>query len=279
MEVDLIVDANGHFARVFFALSSENSNNETSQTAKFGMFPVYDPDDDPEHEPDLYERVFEVMSSGLLDLMTGGHEHCTIDPRPTRLMVIWDAREDHRRSKMRSKPIEYYEAMDYVRPRLEERFGGTHFIAPEEADDAIASAAFSSEDEGNLVYVASSDKDIYQILSDRIKIYSWHQKGWITPGYVLKRWGLIKTSHIALYLALVGDQIDKIPGVSGVGAKTFAKIYSSVDKKMGLVEACAAIEAHLPGKERQFREMLNLTLLNGGMDVPRPSPYRLRSKH
>jgi len=251
--IDLIVDANGHFARVFYALS----------TGPAGLL-----------DDDLDAKIYDVMCGGLMDLLLGGTPDCTIDPRPTRLALVWDG--VNRRDKHRNKPGEYYTALKAMREHVHERFSCTNVVAPGEADDAIASMAMASARAGNLVYVASSDKDLQQVMSPTIRQYSWHQRNWVTPEYVCKRWGLLTPEHIAFYLALCGDAVDKIPGVSGIGPKRFKQLYECVDKEMSLEAAFAALETHLPEDKRdQFNEMLDLTLLDVTLTLPAPSPFKL----
>lgn len=252
--VDLVVDANGHFARVFYAISTSPSQ-------------LLD-------EDDLNDKVHDVMCGGLMDLLLGGTPECPIDPRPTRLALVWDG--VNRRDKRRNKPDAYYVALKDVREHMHERFSCTNIIAPGEADDAIASLAVTSARQGNLVYVASSDKDLQQVISPQIHQYSWHMHGWVTPDYACQHWGLVSPQHVAFYLALCGDAVDKIPGVTGIGPKRFKQLYECVDKKMSFEAAFVALEAHLPEDKRdQFREMLDLTLLDTALVLPEPSPYRL----
>lgn len=260
-EVDLVVDANGHFARVFYALINDQRNpcdlNSRDDLDK------------------LHDRVHDVMCGGLIDLVSGGSDECIIDPRPTRMVLVWDG--ENRRDKHRVKPEAYYELLGDMRTNLHNRFCCANVVAPAEADDAVASIAVQSVNEGNLVYVASSDKDLQQLAEQRLRVYSWHKRGWVTPDDICRRWGIHHASHVALYLALCGDAIDKIPGVKGIGPKRFATLYhDSVDKQMSLEEAFFSIEAHLQEEQRdQFNEMLDLTLLDTSLKLSRPSVYSL----
>lgn len=255
--IDLIVDANGHFARVFYALSND----------------LHLPPDlvDEQAAEDLINKVHAVMCGGIMDLLTDmdGHD------KPDRMVLVWDGQ--NRRDKGRVKPRLYYTALKEMREHLFERFKCANIIAPGEADDAVASVAIKSIRDGNEVYVASSDKDLQQLLRPGLSVYSWHKQGWITESDACERWHVYRPQHIAFYLALCGDAIDKIPGVRGIGPKRFLTLYQdAVTKQMSLEEAFFALEAHLPDEKRdQFREMLDLTLLDTGLDLPDPSPYQL----
>ncbi|HBC87339.1 MAG TPA: hypothetical protein DCZ94_10320 [Lentisphaeria bacterium] len=104
----------------------------------------------------------------------------------------------------------------------------------QEADDIIA--AIAVEFKGNQVRIVSADKDIAQVIDDRIKMLIPDRKG--GGGFVLQgaeevvvRFA-VNPSQIVDYLSLIGDSSDNIPGIDGVGPKTAAKLigqFGSID--------------------------------------------------
>lgn len=70
--------------------------------------------------------------------------------------------------------------------------------------------------------VASSDKDMYQLLDDKTSIYSFHKKTYVTPHEVMEEFR-VTPSNFALAKAICGDPSDNIPGVKGVGFKSIAQ--------------------------------------------------------
>jgi 5'-3' exonuclease len=70
--------------------------------------------------------------------------------------------------------------------------------------------------------VASSDKDLYQLLDDKTKIYSLHKKTYITPADVLVEFR-VNVKNFAIAKSLCGDPSDNIPGIKGLGFKTVAQ--------------------------------------------------------
>ncbi|MBW6393867.1 DNA polymerase I [Thermus sp. SYSU G05001] len=91
-----------------------------------------------------------------------------------------------------------------------------------EADDVLATLAKKAEKEGYEVRILTADRDLYQLLSDRISIL--HPEGYlITPEWLWEKYGL-KPSQWVDYRALAGDPSDNIPGVKGIGEKTAAKL-------------------------------------------------------
>lgn len=72
--------------------------------------------------------------------------------------------------------------------------------------------------------IASSDKDLYQLLDDETKIYSLHKKTYVTEPDVLVEFR-VRAQNFALAKSLCGDPGDNVPGIKGLGFKTVAKMY------------------------------------------------------
>jgi len=97
-----------------------------------------------------------------------------------------------------------------------------------EADDVIGGLAQQAEKHGYEVYMVTPDKDFGQLVTDKIKIYK--------PGYqggkveilgakeVCEKWGIKNVSQVIDILGLMGDAVDNIPGVPGIGEKTASKL-------------------------------------------------------
>jgi DNA polymerase-1 len=101
-----------------------------------------------------------------------------------------------------------------------------------EADDIIATLAKKAEKEGFEVVIVTPDKDMNQLIDEKIKVYNPMKDEIIDTKKVLEKYG-IKPSQFVDYLVLVGDSIDNIPGVKGVGPKTASTLlqqFGSVDE-------------------------------------------------
>lgn len=87
-----------------------------------------------------------------------------------------------------------------------------------EADDIIYSLAQDAVKEGKQVIVISSDKDLYQMLTDDIYIYDPFKEATISPQLFEETKGF-SVDRLPFYHALLGDASDNIPGVKGIGKK------------------------------------------------------------
>lgn len=92
-----------------------------------------------------------------------------------------------------------------------------------EGDDLVAYLCCSPMRNVDKVIV-SSDKDLYQLLDDKTKMYSLHKKTFVTAQTVMDEFR-VKAKHFALAKALCGDPGDNVPGVKGVGFKTVSRLF------------------------------------------------------
>ncbi|MEW4488285.1 DNA polymerase I [Thalassoglobus sp. JC818] len=87
-----------------------------------------------------------------------------------------------------------------------------------EADDVIATVATRAAAEGMDVCVVTSDKDIRQLLSPKIKIYSIRKRSFFDEENLWDEWG-VRPDQVIDFQSLVGDSVDNVPGVPLVGPK------------------------------------------------------------
>ncbi|WP_298675336.1 DNA polymerase I [uncultured Sphingomonas sp.] len=144
-----------------------------------------------------------------------------------------------------------------------------------EADDLIASYAKAALAQGWQVTVISSDKDLMQLLTEPgIDMLDTMKDRRIGPEAVIEKFG-VGPDKLGEVLALMGDSVDNVPGVPGVGPKTAAKLIN----EYGDVEAVlAAAPGMKPGKLRdnliEHADMARLSrqLVELASDVPLPEP-------
>ena len=109
-----------------------------------------------------------------------------------------------------------------------------------EADDIIATLSKKATEEGAVVTIFSSDKDLMQLVSNDIKMYDPIRNIFIDIDRVKEKFGVTPDKVIDVQ-ALVGDTVDNIPGVPGVGIKTASGLISEFRNVETLIEKCNTI--------------------------------------
>lgn len=212
------------------------------------------------------------------------------DLKPDRAAVIWDCGLPERRTTLQPQYKQNRTEMpDDLRPQedwLQENiplFGPASLSVPNtEADDLIASYARAAATEGADVVIATNDKDILQLTSDSIRIYSTAKPDAGPEGFrllgmpeVREKWG-VAPSQIADVLALTGDSSDNIPGVPGVGDKTAVTLISTHGSIENLLANPSAIaNPKLRDKILAHRDLItaNREMVRLDEDLSLPSPW------
>src|SRR5450631_2365108 len=162
--------------------------------------------------------------------------------KPTHLIVVWDGGlSAERMALLPEYKAQRPEMPDDLRPQLDGivvwlKAAGIASYCGEgvEADDYIACLARRAADAGMNVVIASADKDFMQLVSARVGLLNPGDKSeavW-TDEQVRAKTG-VEPSQVVDWLALMGDAVDNIPGVPGVGPKTAADLL----KQFGSVTA------------------------------------------
>lgn len=209
----LLVDGHAYAYRSFHAIRSLNAPDGSPTNALFGFI------------------------KALQKLIA-----CTT---PTHVLVVWDGGLDSARMvdlpdyKANRAPTP--DALDVQLPQLAQWLDAAGWPQLQregtEADDWIGTYATQAAQAGWSVVIASPDKDFLQLVNDRIGIFNPNDKTekiW-TPADVEAKTGVLP-HLIADWLALIGDSVDNIPGVPGVGPKTATDLL----KKYGSAEAAIA---------------------------------------
>src|SRR3982750_1254311 len=116
-----------------------------------------------------------------------------------------------------------------------------------EADDVIGTLSKQAEKLGYEVFMVTPDKDYGQLVSDKVKIYKpGYQGGEVEimgPKEVCEKWCIDSVDQVIDILGLMGDAVDNIPGIVGVGEKTAAKLL----KEYGSLENIVANAENIKG--------------------------------
>jgi len=136
---------------------------------------------------------------------------------------------------------------------------GFHFICQEgvEADDVIATLSKQAHEKNIETIIASSDKDLFQLVGGHIK--QLNMKGTLYDSETVKEKMGVRPHQILDLLALTGDASDNIPGVPSVGPKTATKwlqLYGDIE---GVKANANKIEGKVGEKLRESFDLLNLS--------------------
>ncbi len=123
-----------------------------------------------------------------------------------------------------------------------------------EADDVIGALAKQAELVGYEVFMVTPDKDYGQLVSENIKIYKPPYQGGsieiMGPKEVCEKWGIKQVSQVIDILGLMGDAVDNIPGIKGVGEKTAAKLLAEYENLENILANADNIKGSLGEKIR-----------------------------
>jgi DNA polymerase-1 len=213
------------------------------------------------------------------------------DLRPDRAAVVWDQGIPARRSTLqpeyKAQREEMPEALETQLPLLRELvtlIGFPSVSLPDtEADDLMASYAYAARAQGWESFLATADKDLFQIVSSDIRVYTTQKTELASPkdthalldgARVQRKWG-VTPEQLGDLLSLVGDKADNIPGVPGIGPKGAATLlgtHGSLDAVLNDLSSVSSqklrekLEAGRTQLE-QNREMVRLDL-----NLPLPTP-------
>jgi len=128
-----------------------------------------------------------------------------------------------------------------------------------EADDVIGTLAKQAEKEGYEVFMVTPDKDYGQLVSENIKIYKPPYQGGdfeiIGPKEVCEKWNIADVSQVIDILAMMGDAVDNIPGIPGIGEKTAAKLLAEYGTVENVLENANNIKGSMGEKVRQGKDL------------------------
>jgi DNA polymerase-1 len=257
-----IVDGHGYIFRAHYGLmnSSRGERREVRLSTSEGM-------------PTGALYVFSRMLMKLEE-----------DFAPHRMAVVFDDKTGVRtfRAQMypaykatrKDPPEELQVQMDYF-AKVVTGMGWPVLAVPGvEADDVIATLVGQARTRDWDVVIFSADKDIMQMVGDRVEmIDALHQKTY-TRDEVIKKMG-VPPEKIPDFLALVGDTSDNIPGIRGVGDKTAANLleqYGTLDNLIAQNPAVPRIANRQPFGDPEQLERIRISrqLVELRRDVPLP---------
>lgn len=179
--------------------------------------------------------------------------------RPTHLAVVFDVGQASIRTndfaEYKANRSETPEAIRIAIPYLHRILDAMHIphlgVEGYEADDLIGTLACKAEKEGYTTFMVTPDKDFAQLVTDKIKMYKPGLKGGeieiLGVEEVKAKYGIEDPKQVIDFLAMMGDAVDNIPGLDGVGEKTAMKYL----QEFGTIENLLANTHTLKGKLKE----------------------------
>ncbi|MCB1418150.1 MAG: DNA polymerase I, partial [Notoacmeibacter sp.] len=143
-----------------------------------------------------------------------------------------------------------------------------------EADDIIATYAKLAREAGGDATIISSDKDLMQLVNEKVSMYDPMKDKDIRIPDVIEKWGVGPDKMIDLQ-ALTGDSVDNIPGVPGIGPKTAAQLLEEYGDLDTLLERAGEIKQAKRREnliENRDKALLSRELVRLKDDVPDLDP-------
>lgn len=179
--------------------------------------------------------------------------------KPSHLAVVFDVGKASVRTEdfaeYKANRAETPEAIKVAVPYIHKILENMHIpilgVEGYEADDVIGTIAVKAEKQDFQVFMVTPDKDFAQLVTDKIKIYKPASKGndieILGVPEVLEKYEIENPKQVIDFLGMMGDSVDNIPGLEGVGEKTAKKFL----KEFGSMENLLANTDKLKGKLKE----------------------------
>jgi len=191
--------------------------------------------------------------------------------KPTHLAVAFDLPTPTFRHEMyplykanrESQPEDITIAIPYIKEILKAFKIPILTMDGYEADDVIGTLSKQAAEQGYKVYMVTPDKDYGQLVSDQVMMYKPSRQGngveiWGVKE-VLENWQIKRVDQVVDMLALMGDSVDNIPGIPGIGEKTAAKLLEQFDTVEGLLAGTDQLKGKQKENVEQFAEQALLS--------------------
>ncbi|MGA1364598.1 MAG: DNA polymerase I [Schleiferiaceae bacterium] len=222
-----------------------------------------------------FARNPRVTSKGLDTSAVYGFLLALLDviekEKPSHLAVVFDIGGSEVREQLfpeyKGNRDETPEGIKVAVPYIQKLLGALRIpalgVPGYEADDVIGTLAHKAESAGFEVFMMTPDKDFGQLVTDRVKMYKPARGGepaevW-GPAEVCEKWGIERVEQVIDILGLMGDAVDNIPGIAGVGEKTAAKLLAEYGTLENVLAHGDEIKGKLGERVREHAEMARLS--------------------
>jgi len=210
--------------------------------------------------------------------------------KPTHFAVIFDSAKKNFRNDIYSEykanrnetPEDLIPQFEYIRKAVKAFSLPSIELINYEADDLIATYAKKIVAAGAKVTVISSDKDLMQLVSEKIRLYDPMKNKVLGEKEVFEKFG-VKPSQVIDVQSLAGDSSDNVPGVPGIGVKTAAELinkYKTLDTLLQNIEKIPQNKRRETLLANKDKAILSKKLVTLKDDVPvkeEPESFIMRS--
>jgi DNA polymerase I len=217
------------------------------------------------------------FTRSLLDLLN--------NQKPTHLAVAFDpqgptfrhVKYEEYKANRDAQPEDISFAIPWIIKILEAMRIPIITIPGFEADDVIGTLAKQAEVEGFDVFMVTPDKDYGQLVSDKVFMYKPSRSGneveiWGAKE-VCENWGIKRVDQVVDMLALVGDSVDNIPGIKGIGPKGAEKLLAEFDSVENMLANADKIPGSTGEKVRAGAESATLSKWLARIDTEVPIQF------
>lgn len=260
MDKIFIIDASGYIYRSYYAIRMMTNSKGESTNALFGFI------------RSVLKLIKDFSPTHIVAVFDGPHNA----KKRTEIYADYKA---HRLGMPPDLLYQIHWAQEFC-----QLFGIPELMIPEvEADDTIGTVALWSVSQGATAFMCTSDKDMCQLVTDKILILNTFKENLIiNPDAVEKQFG-VPPKLMVDYLAITGDASDNVPGLPGFGPKTAAELL----QKFGSLDYIIDHPSEVPGKKKQDtlvehrdKALLSRRLVTIDINVPIPNEidfYKLAS--
>jgi len=198
--------------------------------------------------PEYLAAVFDVAAPTFRDQQAG--QITTVRRFDLKTQTFQEIEYRGYKANRSEMPGDLAQQLPYIRRALEAYRIPILELGGYEADDVIGTLAKKAAAQSYLVYVVSSDKDMLQLVNDRVLVLNPPKDNLICDAAKVEEILGVPPERVVDVMALRGDSIDNIPGAPGIGEKGSVELI----KRFGTVEA--ALDRAAEVERRTYRESL-----------------------
>lgn len=206
-----LIDGNSYVYRAFYAIRELSNSKGFPTNAIYGFTNM------------LMKIIREKKPDGIIVSFDS--------PVPTERHRLYEAYKAHRPET----PGDLIKQVPHIK-KIISAFNIAIFELPGyEADDILGTIAEKAASEGMDVFIVTGDKDMLQLINDKVKVYDPMKDRVFDEEFVREKFG-IGPERITEFMALTGDSADNIPGIKGIGEKTARELLTEFKSLEDLLE-------------------------------------------